>query len=119
MEVNKAFKCSYPGCEKAYWFKAPLQRHQKTHQQDDTPPVSWGCSECTKLFSKVESLRRHYRTTHGNVYVYPCQHPGCNQMFQRKDNLTRHAASHSENKNTCETCGKSFARKDALTRHKQ
>lgn len=40
-------------------------------------------------------------------------------MFQRRDNLARHAASHSENKNNCDVCGKSFARKDALTRHKR
>lgn len=63
MEINKAFRCAHPGCEKAFWFKAALARHKKTHQEPDPlePAVTWGCSECTKLFVKLESLRRHYR----------------------------------------------------------
>ncbi|XP_034473076.1 zinc finger protein 2-like isoform X2 [Drosophila innubila] len=122
MDENKSFKCNVPGCEKAFWFKSALTRHLKRHKEKedpDAPAVTFGCSDCPKQFAKIESLRRHYRTTHGNVYVYPCEYEGCNQMFQRRDNLTRHAASHSENKNNCDVCGKSFARKDALTRHKR
>ncbi|KAH8262843.1 hypothetical protein KR044_000829, partial [Drosophila immigrans] len=121
MDENKNFRCDEPGCGKAFWFKAALTRHLKTHKTGDpaAPIVSWGCSECPKFFSKVESLRRHYKTTHGNVFLYPCDFEGCNQMFQRKDNLVRHAASHKDSKNCCDICGRSFARKDALTRHKK
>ncbi|TDG44501.1 hypothetical protein AWZ03_009079 [Drosophila navojoa] len=120
MDANKSFKCNEPGCGKAFWYKAALKRHLNTHKENDpdAPIVSWGCNNCTKMFTTVESLRRHFRTAHGSVYVYPCQYEGCNQMFQRKDNLTRHAASHADNKHCCDICGKSFARKDALTRHK-
>ncbi|EDW03978.1 GH10225 [Drosophila grimshawi] len=120
MDENKSFRCSEDGCGKAFWFKAALKRHMNTHKEvdPDEPTISWGCSECCKVFAKVETLRRHYKTSHGSVQIYTCEVPDCNQMFQRKDNLTRHAASHGDNKHSCETCGKSFARKDALTRHK-
>ncbi|KAM8717066.1 hypothetical protein ACLKA7_003865 [Drosophila subpalustris] len=121
MDENKSFRCNVPGCGKAFWFKSALTRHLKRHKKNesDAPAVTFGCNECTKEFTQIESLRRHYRTTHGNVYVYPCEFEGCNQMFQRRDNLSRHAATHSENKNNCDVCGKSFSRKDALTRHKR
>ncbi|KAH8392531.1 hypothetical protein KR215_010505 [Drosophila sulfurigaster] len=121
MDENKTFRCDVDGCGKAFWFKAALQRHLKTHivEPPDTPVVTWGCTDCPKFFSNVESLRRHYKTTHGNVVLYPCDFEGCNQMFQRKDNLVRHARSHKDGKNCCDICGRSFARKDALTRHKK
>ncbi|XP_017850038.1 zinc finger protein 530-like [Drosophila busckii] len=119
MEENKPFRCEVDGCTKGFWHKAGLKRHLNSHLKVKKELV-WECSECVKTFSQVESLRRHVRTAHDSVmFIYSCTFEGCNMMFQRKDNLDRHAASHSEYTWTCDTCGRSFARRDALTRHKR
>lgn len=50
---------------------------------------------------------------------FSCQYPACTKMFNKKNQLQRHARTHTgERPFTCKLCDKSFTRIDALKRHK-
>lgn len=47
-----------------------------------------------------------------------CSHEGCERSFIRKEHLTRHALSHTENPSyICNICSRAFTRNDVLQKH--
>ena len=75
------------------------------------------CSECEKVFSRPDVLRKHFRNIHENKGAYKCDE--CDKTYSSQDHLTRHKLQHSAVPFLCEVCNTTFSRKDALTRHKK
>ena len=85
------------------------------------------CSDCDKVFSRMDVLRKHYRRKHQSpledekeVKIYNCDE--CDKSYFSQDHLTRHKKQHNAvdgNPFVCEMCNTTFSRKDALTRHKK
>uniref|UniRef100_A0A671LTL8 Krueppel-like factor 15 n=1 Tax=Sinocyclocheilus anshuiensis TaxID=1608454 RepID=A0A671LTL8_9TELE len=61
---------------------------------------------------------RPSRSSTETLRVHKCSHPGCEKMFSRSDELSRHRRSHSGVKPyECTMCDKKFARSDHLSKH--
>ena len=75
------------------------------------------CTECEKVFSRSDVLRKHFRNKHETGGAYKCDE--CDKSYGSQDHLTRHKLQHSEVPFICDVCNKTFSRKDALTRHKK
>lgn len=50
-------------------------------------------SVCGQKFARIEHLRRHIKTVHGDRSI-PCRVPGCSKSFSRLDNLYDHYCTH-------------------------
>lgn len=54
------------------------------------------CSDCTKVFKRMEHLKRHIRLVHSLVRPFPCKY--CDKKFSRSDNLAQHLKTHKKEK---------------------
>lgn len=58
------------------------------------------------------------RQPEGSDSRHHCSHGGCGKSFIRKEHLTRHALSHTENPSyICNICFRAFIRNDVLQKH--
>lgn len=61
-------------------------------------------------------LHRHMRLHTGNVF--PCEEPGCEQVFTEKTKLAlHHRVKHENQQHVCDVCGRKFSYKNALKSH--
>ncbi|KAG8554496.1 hypothetical protein GDO81_003810 [Engystomops pustulosus] len=75
------------------------------------------CSLCSKFFTRVSSLHRHY-LMHTGYRPFTC--PICGKTFQHLTHLYRHKQMHSgERRYTCTSCCSAFRDSSDLKRHQQ
>lgn len=66
-------------------------RHQKTHMARSERPHK--CESCTETFLYPKDLERHQQKHIHEPSAknqFQCRHPGCGNLFSRRDNLLRH-----------------------------
>ncbi len=86
---DKAFVCSYPGCDKIYSKASHLKTHLRRHTGEKPFQCTW--SGCCWRFSRSDELARH-RRSHSGVKPYACTI--CEKRFARSDHLTKHLKVH-------------------------
>ncbi|XP_078510990.1 uncharacterized protein LOC144770385 isoform X2 [Lissotriton helveticus] len=80
------------------------------------PQKARKCSFCSKLFTTLPGLRRHY-LTYPDHKVYICQI--CSKNFRQLAQLERHKQTHMEVCLKCLSCEKTFHHSSDLTKHQQ
>jgi general transcription factor IIIA len=109
------YRCSYPGCEKAYRKKNKLEEHIRSH----TGEVSTNVLHI--LFSQYSQLLRFTINLLQRPYVCPVE--DCGKAYMRSTHLAVHARSHDETAGkphhcTYEGCSSSFTTRQHLLRHR-
>lgn len=90
---------------------------KQNHLKDmhNVPQKTYNCPECHIVFSKRDSLRLHFKTTHTSDYV-ECSY--CARKFDTDRNLKKHIVIHTGERNfICQVCSKAFPRKSTLGQH--
>jgi len=104
-----AFFCEF--CPERFSSSQQLKQHQKRHIRS-----TYQCNWCDRTFKWDSSLNCHMQAAHLNTSVFQCTE--CGRRFKDKNNLRKHAYTHSGAKpHHCTRCNKGFIRKDLLKRH--
>ncbi len=82
---EKAFSCSEPNCEAAYYREQDLKRHLRTTHSEGQEEHR--CDECFESFSATWVLTCHMKSVHGRDAQ--CGHCG-QYLTDRDDNVARH-----------------------------
>ncbi|XP_038049867.1 zinc finger protein 623-like [Patiria miniata] len=108
-------------CGKDVDFKKPKdQRAQdlceggKQHQRP--PRISHACGKCSKTFSGVSALTRHWQRTHSKK-SFQCV--TCGRAYNQNSALMIHQRIHTGEQFVCEVCGKRFQQNSHLTVHRR
>jgi len=129
IKTSEKFQCDK--CEKAYFTKKKLLRHQND-MHCNTPCV---CEECGKEFRMKHLLRKHVLRIHEKRLIQKGQFPcdACGRIFETRYKARKHRSDHhypakcypcsivfenrrqlekhqnrEHKKNSCELCGESF-----------
>ena len=88
-DEKQPFQCGYEGCGKKYTRKWSLQRHNVSHNADDSAfrCYAGGCSGTVNYCDKA-TLTRHIHKTHTTQRPFGCEI--CDKRFKRKDHLKYH-----------------------------
>ncbi|XP_067686399.1 zinc finger protein 208-like [Haliotis asinina] len=109
----KKHKCQFPGCERAFFFKAELKVHELCH--GDVKPFK--CGTCGKSFKFRTSFKNHIQY-HSKTKNFKCSI--CDKEFYLENKYKHHMERHLGQRNLeCETCGKCFIRKSDLVYHQK
>jgi uncharacterized Zn-finger protein len=99
----RKYKCTHPGCNKAYTNSSHLKRHQRLHS-DSRPEV---CPICSERFAKKSNLRKHISRVHA-------KDPNMKEASQEALNAIKDCTPHIC---TWEGCGKQFCTQGKLKAH--
>ncbi|XP_055849127.1 zinc finger protein 675-like [Episyrphus balteatus] len=80
---TKQHQCSH--CDKSFTRRCYLTAHEKIHLGE----AGFFCKDCEMEFKSSNALYKHTRSKH-NAEKYICEVPGCDQEFNRKDNMQSH-----------------------------
>ncbi|XP_066435864.1 zinc finger protein 271-like [Eleutherodactylus coqui] len=100
--------------------KQGCAHHDKNHWKDDNPiqekhiKDKLKCSLCSKYFTRVSSLHRHY-LMHTGYRPFSCHI--CSKTFQQLTHLDRHKQIHTRERRY--HCDKAFRESSDLSRHQQ
>ncbi|ODM89857.1 Zinc finger protein-likeA [Orchesella cincta] len=105
-------------CKERFEASNLLADHLKWHERKEQ---TYSCSECNKIFTRAETLRRHMQTKHVPDEMMPFCCDTCGKLFGRKDRLVQHARTHFDQQDTfdCNLCGASFKQGSKLESHVQ
>ena len=135
---NPTYACEQ--CGKAYFTRASLQSHEKSHEQD----VNVICPTCGKLFKRAEGLERHmklhsddllkcglcdkgfvsetalkkHEIIHTGIKPYKCDF--CDMAFYRIEGKRNHERTHTgERPYKCKYCDKAFRASGQMVVHER
>ncbi len=97
---------------------ATFNRHKEVHESEENCKL-FKCDfeNCSKSYSKMQSLNEHKRTTHLGI-VYKCDFENCEKIFRDRKGFSKHKLRHKGIKNfVCNQCGKSFYENRLLRIH--
>ncbi|KAK6173308.1 hypothetical protein SNE40_016784 [Patella caerulea] len=113
-DLNRAFKCIYPTCDKVFLTNRGLKSHISVHEG-----LEFKCDQCEKVFHNKRRLTIHIRQEHEKRYQRIC--PVCGKKFKCSTQLKTHQHIHQpkdQRRNyICEFCGKGFPIKSHLDIH--
>lgn len=81
---DNIYKCSEPGCTKAFGRLYNLKSHMQMHSGDKP----FECPTCKQRFLRKHDMHRHFDSRHRIIKRFKCG--GCNLGFARMDALKRH-----------------------------
>jgi hypothetical protein len=144
---NLDFKCSQPGCEKAFSKKYKLNAHLNTSHIPESE-LTHHCDLCSRKFNTARRLEYHQKQMHcdrnficdfcgrsmktkANLEYHRRTHTETEEKIQRiqcsicshwlkdKHSFRKHTKRHEEEKedNICNFCGKRALNKDSLKAH--
>ncbi|CAI5759263.1 unnamed protein product [Candida verbasci] len=105
----KPCKCEI--CGSCFAVDSMLLQHLRTHSGEKP----FKCQECGKSFATSSSLSIHKRV-HTGEKPSICKYPGCGKRFSESSNLLKHEKIHEKNFR-CQICNEIFEKKKELTKH--
>ncbi len=105
------YKCSYPGCSKAYIRANHLRRHVETHKNGN----KFKCSDCSYSCNDPYNLKKHQLHMHTPGTSVNCGI--CGKTLKNHLSLPKHMKIHQDKKETCATCQKMFRTKGEVKKH--
>ncbi|KAK9876657.1 hypothetical protein WA026_014032 [Henosepilachna vigintioctopunctata] len=116
---TKRHKCSYEGCNKAFFRPSKLADHLRRHSNER--PFICHYENCEKTYHKNEALKKHQKRVHlKEVESTLCPVEGCLQEIQ-KANLKKHILRKHNNFRRynfqCIECQKGFCKETHLNNH--
>ncbi|KFY36165.1 hypothetical protein V494_05267 [Pseudogymnoascus sp. VKM F-4513 (FW-928)] len=115
-DPTKPYKCYTGECRKAFFQKAHLEVHIRTHTGAKPyvrPPTSPSCHLPIRKHHQVSKSK-----TATNPVLQACTYPLCTHAFSQLNNLKVHLRVHTgERPFACPTCGKTFAQRSNVRVH--
>lgn len=100
----------------------PLHARLDVKAKPAKPTPRLKCSQCESTFKSNDTLREHFRSTHGRAVLHAC--PFCGKEFPKPFKVRRHISSIHEKRSLvrsikldCDKCQASFQTADALRAH--
>lgn len=88
------YSCSFPDCQHSYRTNEKLEKHQKTHEgQDSLKQKLFTCSVCERILTTKQSLTEHL-FTHKEKKLFRCSEVGCGRKFKQYSQLCNHRKLH-------------------------
>lgn len=107
---ERPYKCSVPGCDKAFKLLCQVKQHQERHG----PKGDCVCDICGLNLASKYSLVQH-KKTHFNIGTFKCDE--CNASFSMPNYLKKHKKNQHGTPLDCSTCGRTFKEKYRLKAH--
>uniref|UniRef100_T1JLZ8 C2H2-type domain-containing protein n=1 Tax=Strigamia maritima TaxID=126957 RepID=T1JLZ8_STRMM len=107
---NEQYSCLI--CNKQFPTKSKLRKHAFSHSDQR----NFRCSECGKLFKRLNHAQNHIKTTHSVQKPFVCV--VCEKRFKSLGSMKAHVKIHDGDLPfVCHVCEKSFREKASLKRH--
>ncbi|XP_054167591.1 zinc finger protein 665-like [Oppia nitens] len=117
--AERKYKCTYDGCDKAFYKPHPLAEHLLRHQGLYEKPFKCDSVGCGKSFTQNAGLEKHKRRQHLGI-KYSCDWPDCDKQFANEGYLNVHRQRHTnDQKFRCPVngCDKMFSTNLDLYNH--